>query len=572
MEAYDLIAKLRREAIGVHNRAPDDPRIHVLWIEDRADQVQSEGPEIGDWFSVLVAKSPLGVTQLRDASPRRAGVAEPLPADVYIADFRFYDSATGYVDPALADLGGHAPAAGLLVGVMTALSYPDTVQHIIPNTAYKDELGQTWNLIWSFLPNQITVSDPSSREKLSGGHELWSQVASSYREAVVKAIFDERMVLAEAERSRLSQYVELHEDVGSIPVTPGHLWSALDPKDHPVVSLWSGVGPQSRAIKRIALGSLFYDQIIPGDNEYGVLPTSVLANWLENFDDLATGDAAAKELALSYWACRHGFRDCNGEPYIGSEPVKNAHPDGAVGLAVLTLLISYWTQVSLCLKVARLHKTDEGFDREEAEGREVAQATVETVRILLESGSSDAAYVPIVDKIRGWVTEDVLGLLNSSPSKVFWEGQANGVDIFSSASRFAEPLLEGNLFTPWGQSSAGSGSRTRSDQDLTPIGNALDPYLRKHPLGPGLAVDARTEIHSLMTPGWESMSKGARTRAAQNVERTGVPRNLGGVRLVPLLSGSQIDGSLEFVKHIPAAKNVAFELLGPRTQWPVWLS
>jgi hypothetical protein len=266
--------------------AANDGRIKVLWIDDHFDELIPPATTlIRPWFAVQCVCGPADIKSLIDASgaeavpgPGDAYDRTGLPFDVYLLDFRLCDRkhVDGWCEsPAHQRLGAHAPAAGLLLGLLTALRFSTHPQALLPYSAHEEEFGDTWNLCKTFCPQNIQVlADRSSSKSEAGFSVLLRRVPDLFRKALEHALRDEVIQMPFAERNRWEKRLA---GGGTLQATE-HL---------------EFVGQYGR--RHFLLGGLFYDCC--SDNE--TVPATAVREWLDVVP--ATGPVIAQALELAGW-------------------------------------------------------------------------------------------------------------------------------------------------------------------------------------------------------------------------------------------------------------------------------
>ena len=148
-----------------------DGRIKILCLDDEvADRIAKEDhyPDVTKRYSPYFAISGvLSLPDLRDVIassgryPSKYGYDRiEAPYDVYLLDFRMCDSKEDCRLREHIESGVHAPAAGLLAGMLTALRWPTHPQAIVPYSGHGlEEIGDVWHLCRGFCPESIHLVD-----------------------------------------------------------------------------------------------------------------------------------------------------------------------------------------------------------------------------------------------------------------------------------------------------------------------------------------------------------------------------------------------------------------------------
>jgi hypothetical protein len=270
-----------------------DGRLKLLWIEDLPDSLPlCSALLIEKWFSVILVKGPLELQQLYEDSHAEPVLSNQglyaiskLPCDLILTDFRLCEHVDGNCDVKdHEELGVHAPSAGFLLGMLTALWYPNHPQCLIPWSAFEKEFGQVWKLTKPFCPETIYVRwdnrPTKSQSSLQKGN-IFRQIIGDYRTAL------ENSSLAGAIHLPTDEYIRLQE---LIQVNPERL-----PADECIIF----VGDCGR--RPILLGALFYDKLNEPDNS---VPTSTVRDFLKKIAADDPLEREANQLAMSYWNLR----------------------------------------------------------------------------------------------------------------------------------------------------------------------------------------------------------------------------------------------------------------------------
>jgi hypothetical protein len=275
---------------------PGDGRLKVLWLDDTIDRIapwEGEARDYEPWFSLVYASHPAEVRELVEASEydglERARLgklydAPGMPFDAYLVDFRMCDSIDeGCSIQAHIDDGLHAPSAGFLVGMLTALRWPKHPQAIIPYSGYDEEFGQIWRLSSYFCPPAISV--------------LWD-------DSVTKGSRSQRALLRLLPRQcRAAILASTEHGAVCVPLKERDRWSAM---------LEEGGGAPIPAEERIhttgeygarpyLIGALFHDHL---DEESGTVSAKPVAGWLSKLPVTDPIEPEARRLAEFYWKMR----------------------------------------------------------------------------------------------------------------------------------------------------------------------------------------------------------------------------------------------------------------------------
>lgn len=282
-----------------------DGRIKVLWLDDTIDRIAPWGGEARDyepWFSLVYASHPKDVQELVDEysgdGPRadceldHAGTpgvavrqydAPRMPFDVYLVDFRMCDNIDeGCSIEEHIEEGLHAPSAGFLVGMLTALRWPKHPQAIIPYSGYDEEFGQIWRLTSRFCPPVIDVLwDDSVTKGSRNQRALLKLIPRQCREALLSAIRNNAATLPLSERDRW--HANLEGGKRQIPAD-----------EEILIAGEYGVRP-------FLIGALFHDHLDEGE---GKVPAKPVREWLKKLPVTDPLEPQARRLAEFYWNMR----------------------------------------------------------------------------------------------------------------------------------------------------------------------------------------------------------------------------------------------------------------------------
>jgi hypothetical protein len=271
-----------------------------MWIEDRPEEILP-GPEgtadLEPWFSLISIEGPQSLKQLVTeslAQPCETGggtavyALEGAPCDVYLTDFRLCDRRNEDCTlPAHIEAGLHAPSGGFLLGLLTALRWPDHPQCLIPYSGYSEEFGQIWRLVRSFCPESVHVLwDERVGKGNRNQDELVKLIAPQYRTALEKALGTALIHMPLVERDR---WEFLLAQCGDRVAGSELLWF---------------VGEYG--LRPLLAGALFYDALEPGPPLERCIPASAVREWLAGkvppgADPL---ERDARRLAECYWHLR----------------------------------------------------------------------------------------------------------------------------------------------------------------------------------------------------------------------------------------------------------------------------
>jgi hypothetical protein len=195
-----------------------DGRLKIFWLDDNRDSLMtderklvSESQGFSPWFSITSGENLSDLKEVRDSCPRKPYILDydllEAPFDIYILDFRLCDGKEHCQNPEHSTSGLHAPAAGLLGGMLAAMEWPDHTQAIIPYSGYPEEIGDVWHLCRNFAPPCVHVAEEVMAKDRSDFQGLLSKVvAANYRQALIKAIATGRARIPAGEIRRIASY------------------------------------------------------------------------------------------------------------------------------------------------------------------------------------------------------------------------------------------------------------------------------------------------------------------------------------------------------------------------------
>lgn len=330
---------------------PNDGRLKLLWIDDLFQQIIPKSISLlEDFFAIKAISHPQNMSDLLNLAsqqPRQSAIYDRhgLPFDVYLTDFRLRDT-KGSNAPTTRELeeGLDAPSGGFLLGLLTALRWPDHPQIVIPYSAYDDEFGQIWILCKRFCPSSLRVLwDETVTKGTRDQGKLLDLIPSEYRSALTDAFHQGILHLPLRERERWESLVQ-----SSTLFSP-----------HQTIEFSGNYG-----IRPIKIGALFYDKLSPKDKDEGLIPATAIQEFLEKLPKVSPEEWNARKLTETYWILSHSelSRDVyslimklqRGEVKPGDLPInlhssswfypwlwnwKERYNESAVKLTVLFLLI-----------------------------------------------------------------------------------------------------------------------------------------------------------------------------------------------------------------------------------------
>jgi len=269
---------------------PQDGRLKVLWIEDdKQNKVLRGGAldDFRDWFSVFVVGGPDELKTLLALAERdegRAGEGGGIycrpasPFDIYLADFRLCDALPDCTLQHHLGAGLHAPSAGFLLSILTAMRWPQHPQGIIPYSGHDEEFGQIWRLARHLFPPGVQVTWREDLGKAGhGGPDKRLRLSAPMYRVVLGDALDKGLVhVPYGERER---WEERLEDAGQ----------TLDAREQ----MWF-VGEYGA--RPFRLGALFFEHV---ENE--VVPTDVVREWMATIPVADPVERQARDLAEFYW-------------------------------------------------------------------------------------------------------------------------------------------------------------------------------------------------------------------------------------------------------------------------------
>jgi len=273
-----------------------DGRLKVLWLDDTIDRIAPWAGAALDyepWFSLVYATHPEDVTKLIDSVTSRHAPTdadrllydlEGAPFDVYLVDFRLCDKIDdGCMLEAHLEAGLHAPSAGLLVGILTALRWPKHPQALVPYSGYDEEFGQIWRLAQQFCPPIVSVLwDDSVTKGTRDQKSLLKLLPIQCRLALGNAVRSAEVVMPLKERDRWEAL--LADDVGKVIPAEEKIWLSTE----------NGVRPY-------LVGALFHDVL---DEQNREVPATDIKAWISTLPVVDSIGRQARRLAEFYWKLR----------------------------------------------------------------------------------------------------------------------------------------------------------------------------------------------------------------------------------------------------------------------------
>jgi hypothetical protein len=297
---------------GLREAQPDDGRLRVLWVEDNRHIIPSNWGPFAEWLSVVVVESTIGMRNLVDAAKEaqrtRGGQAGEnvlfsLPSDVYVTDFRLCKKVNqGCNDSHHESSGMHAPSAGFLLGVLTALHWPDYPQAIVPYSTEPKEFGQIWQLSKLVCPPSIVVS--GRNEGKADLQSLGPEAALAESDQPSKAMdVDTGHVLR-----RSSQLFRKAIDAG---MQSGSIYMPLAEHDQLrtlIAGAPAGIAAHQRfalvgefGVRSVLIGALFLGEMMV---DRPVVPAKVVEEWLDTIPLVDPLVRKARDISAWYWHLR----------------------------------------------------------------------------------------------------------------------------------------------------------------------------------------------------------------------------------------------------------------------------
>lgn len=144
-----------------------DGKLKVLWLDDKYEKlVPPVMRDLEPWYVLTCVDGPGDIAQLISAADRegsqKGGASryelQGLPYDIYLTDFLLCDAKDEECpSKEHSESGLHAPSAGFLLGIVTALRWPKHPQCLIPYSGYNEEYGQIWKLLKTLKPPAVEV-------------------------------------------------------------------------------------------------------------------------------------------------------------------------------------------------------------------------------------------------------------------------------------------------------------------------------------------------------------------------------------------------------------------------------
>ena len=294
-----------------------DGRLKIFWLDDNRDRLMTderklaaESQGFSPWFAITSGENFSDLKEVRQSRPRTPFIMDydllEAPFDVYILDFRLCDAKEHCQNPEHSTSGLHAPAAGLLGGILSAMEWPDHTQAIIPYSGYPEEIGDVWHLCRNFAPPCVHVAEKVMAKDRSVFEGLLSKdVAPNYRQALLQAIDSGRARVPAGEIRRIASHREAGEDT----ISAEHKLQVAT----------------AYGLRIFKLGSLFFDVI---DKKSKTIPLELIFSELL---DKITADtpvfAKARTIADLFWTLRiSNLSHKKYDSIISGQPV-----DGAIG-------------------------------------------------------------------------------------------------------------------------------------------------------------------------------------------------------------------------------------------------
>ena len=273
-----------------------DGRLKVLWLDDTIDRIApwaGAALDFEPWFSLVYATHPRDVTELIDDSASRGGPTdgrrllydlEGAPFDVYLVDFRLCDKIDdGCMLEEHLEAGLHAPSAGLLVGILTALRWPRHPQALVPYSGYDEEFGQIWRLARQFCPPTISVLwDDSVTKGTRDQKSLLNLLPVQCRVALGNAVRSAEVVMPLKERDRWETL--LADNAGQTIPAEEKIWLFTECGARPYLA-----------------GALFHDVL---DELNRTVPETDVRAWISTLPVADSVEREARRLAEFYWKLR----------------------------------------------------------------------------------------------------------------------------------------------------------------------------------------------------------------------------------------------------------------------------
>jgi hypothetical protein len=205
-EGFGMITSLPK------NVEDGSERLRILWIEDRPGVVpeKSFGTVGNKTVQIVIAETAGDVWQLLNKEQNSFHLKQGF--DAYITDFRLVDRPSektgeetsrpreirvpGREYPTEGELGADAPAAGLLIGLLASLRFPDRPSVILPYSRFSEEFGATWRLVKNFAPLGPALADSNqiNKEKMEQ-QQLLNEASACFRRTLVEWIRADRIAL-----------------------------------------------------------------------------------------------------------------------------------------------------------------------------------------------------------------------------------------------------------------------------------------------------------------------------------------------------------------------------------------
>jgi len=267
-------------------------RLRVLFIDDEPDPRWERDPVFDRYFVTVSVSDSASLQRLivegepTEFFPDARGL---LPADLYLADLNMCSDFGLFGHCASANhlrQGLHAPSAGLLMALLTAMRSPRHPQAIVPYSATGESQAQVWNVSQRFCPPAVHVvwNEAVTRGNTPVKEVRWL-LSAAYRDALAMGVADAAVHIPMDERDRWTKRLA----AASV--------SEIDAAECIELVFDSGS-------RRVMLGALFFDAL----DRTGTpsVPSSVVRDWISSIPadaDPLAGESLA--LAQAYWNMRN---------------------------------------------------------------------------------------------------------------------------------------------------------------------------------------------------------------------------------------------------------------------------
>jgi hypothetical protein len=260
-----------------------DGRITLVWIEDnhksRATPTLVE--QVRPWFRLFVVQNPSDLHELLNS----VAADTVLPADIYIVDFRLCNYAKECQDTDHQGTGIHAPAAGLILGVLTALRFPTYPQCLIPYSVHPDEFTDVWALVSGFCPPSVEIHTGSIDKDTDLAQMLKAPGLPGYRQVLEDSAAGGMLHIPLDDYRRLSSMVEKASENSAGVSGEEQIYILSD-----------------NGVRKMKVGSLFFDTLFMDDFGTWVVPPDSVRAWLSRMP-AKTDQVVLQARALTdfYW-------------------------------------------------------------------------------------------------------------------------------------------------------------------------------------------------------------------------------------------------------------------------------